>query len=185
MNWSQDIQFFTWIAAGLAALITASLAIVNFRNSIHERSLDLRWRMADAARTFVQELHSDKRANDAISMLDWLDMDRGAEAESEHIKRAELMRIMSAPADYTFSQREHYVLQCFDWLFYYVDRMEQNIQDGLFPFDSVKYTFLSYYETVARDRGTFDKFAADRRYLLAPKFWKRFDADDFWKSSSV
>ncbi len=184
MNLPQEIQFFSWIAAAAGAIVTAVLAIINFRNSIRERRLDLRWKMANAARVFVQETHSDKRANDAISILDWLDMDRGAETESEHVKRSELVRIMNAPADHTFSHREHYVLQCFDWLFYYIDRMEQNIQDGLFPFDSVKYIFLSYYETVARDRGTFDKFAADRRYLLAPEFWKRFDTDDFWKMSA-
>jgi hypothetical protein len=185
MTLSDEVQFFSWMAAGITALVTAGMAIVNFRYSIKERRLDLRWKRANAATEFVQEMHSNCHTSGAISILDWLHLNKksvGAiEGKVEHITRPELLRILSAPDDHPFSQYERQVLLCFDWLFYYIDRMEQNIRDDLFSFDRVKYIFLPYYETISKDRGTFDKFAVDRRYLLARHFWRRFDGDDSWR----
>lgn len=181
MTLTQDVQLVTIIAA----IVTACMAIVNFRKSIEERRLDLRWKMANAATAFVHEMHLDKRTGDAISMLDWLHLDKkpagDAEEEPKHIKHADLMRILSLPDDHICSPHEHYVLQCFDWLFYFIDRMEQNIRDGLFLFDNVKYIFLPYYEKISKDRSIFRAFTVKHRYLLADGFWTRFDDDDFWK----
>jgi hypothetical protein len=186
MTISDDIQVISWMAATIAALVTANLAIINFRNSIKERHLDLRWKMANSAAVFVREMHSNQHSSDAVCILDWLHINKeppnDAGTRGEHISLAQLIGIMHAPGDRVFNERERDVLECFDWFFYYIDRMEQNIRDGLFSFDSVKYIFLPYYEKVAANRAVFDEFALSRRYLLAPRFWKRFDNDQFWKT---
>jgi hypothetical protein len=63
----------TQIAGALIAFAEATLAIASFGWSIYERRRDLRWRKAQAARDFVNEMHQHEVVGPAIFMLDWLD----------------------------------------------------------------------------------------------------------------
>src|SRR5687768_3903735 len=65
------VQLISWIIAMAAAVITALLAISNFKKSIRERKLDLRWKQASIAKEFVNEVHENKFSGAAIQMLDW------------------------------------------------------------------------------------------------------------------
>jgi hypothetical protein len=182
MTVSEEIQ----IAAGLGAFATALLAIVSFSISIYERRRDLRWRKAQAARDFIHEMHRHPLTSEAFFFLDWCDAaspPQGEANEKRCVRYDELVAIVGASRAPDLNETARHVLHCLDWLFYYIDRMEQNIRDGLFDFDSVKYCFLPYYEKISKNRGEFDKFSVEHRYLLAPTFWKRFDDNRFWPAA--
>jgi hypothetical protein len=182
--WIQDLQAASWFVAVVVGLVTACLAITNFRNSIKERRLDLLWKRANAANEFVHEVHLNKDSLGAIEILDWLYFGRGSSdspAKECKFQYADILETLAKWDSQEHDDDEHQILKCFDWFMYYVDRMEQNIRDGLFSFDNVKYIFLPYYERINSNRDIFNNFASGRKYLLAPKFWERFGDSGTWK----
>jgi hypothetical protein len=86
---------------------------------------------------------------------------------------------------------EYDSLLAFDWFFYYIDRMEQNIRGKLFDFENVRFVFIPYYlritQTPARKQ-KFDDFAKSRQYKLSRYFWERYnelDLDEVAKLNSL
>jgi hypothetical protein len=176
-------QLTFWIVAMIGGIITASLALINFRKSIRERQLDLRWKQADSAKEFVHEIHGNK-AGVAIEMLDWFILAKpvGADSSVPGLKYDDVLAAIPKISAKAFNEQEHYILDCFDWFFYYIDRTEQHILDGLFRFDNVKFIFYPYYKKISSNRELYDTFMKDRCYYLAPNFWKRFERDPAFKN---
>jgi hypothetical protein len=178
MTLPQEIQIFSWIAAAFLAIVTAVLAIINFRGSIRQRQLDLRWRKAQAAIAFIHDMHGHELAAAAFFMFDWLDSKTQSpveiQAKGPLLTYAELVGLVCSSDEDVLNDSQHHILHCLDWLFYYVDRMEQNIRDGFFEFDNVKYIFLPYYEKISKHRNVFNKFSVKHRYLLVPDFLEAF-----------
>jgi hypothetical protein len=172
MTWFQEFEVFFWMVTGVGAVATAILAILNYRK-------DLRWRKAQAARDFIHEMHEHEVTKPAIYMLDWLNSRTHSMIETSSkapcISRDDLFKVASGSdepiTDYDLA------LECLDWWFYYIDRMEQHIRDGFFKFEHVKYIFLPYYQKFFKhpeDRDVFERFSINQGYVLAPHFWERF-----------
>ena len=173
-------QLASWIAAIIAGLTTAAIAIRNFRKSIDERKLDLLWKQASAAKDFVHEIHENEFAFAAISMMDWFVIDKAGnfnKGKITELKYPEVLEAIPKIKDRSYNDKEHYILDCFDWFFYYIDRTEQHIVDGLFLFDNVKYIFYPYYRKIYQNKELYLLFMKERYYLLAPDFFKRFESD--------
>lgn len=174
-------QLATWFVTIIVGVITAAIAIRNLRKSIRERELDLRWKQANAAKDFVHEIHENKFAFAAISMMDWFVIDKADNFDktkiSEKLKYPDVLEAIPKIKDRSYTDREHYILDCFDWFFYYIDRTEQHIADGLFLFDNVKYIFYPYYRKIYQNKELYLLFMKERYYLLATDFFKRFEMD--------
>lgn len=161
-NIFNDAQLAAWVFAALGAGVTAVLAIVTFRQSIEQRKLDLKWRKADLANDFISTLHENEDARHAIEVFDWMHAREKTNDGNEHdLKYEKVLQVLERASRfvqfngkaYTYlheADLTNYKLLCaFDWFFFYVDRMEQHITDGLFDFDNVKYIFLPYFEKLA------------------------------------
>jgi hypothetical protein len=175
-----NLQLISLIVATVVGIITAIIAIINFRKSIIERKLDLLWKKANAAKEFVGEIHENQFSGAAISMLDWFVIDKTDNYDKKRvteIKYSEVLAAIPKISSKSYDDKEHYILECFDWFFYFIDRAEQHINDGLFLFDNVKYVFFPYYKKIKKDMNLYELFMQERCYLLAPNFWKRFEAD--------
>jgi hypothetical protein len=175
------IQVIFWTTSIVVAITTAIIALANFRKSILERKLDLRWKQATAAKEFMAEIHTHKFSGAAISMLDWFEIGDDDNFDkkriTEKIKYEEVLAAMPKVINETCSDREHYILECFDWFFYHIDRTEQHIADGLFLFENVKFIFFPYYKKIRKHKGVYENFMKKRYYFLAPDFWGRFEND--------
>jgi len=181
----EEVQVIFWIATMVAGIATALIALSNFRKSIRERRLDLLWKQANVAKEFIHEIHTNKFSGAAISMLDWFVIDKADNFDTtritEKIKYEEVLVAIPKIIDRTYNDREHYILDCFDWFFYYIDRTEQHIADGLFLFDNVKFIFYPYFKKISQNKELYEVFMKERYYLLAPNFWKRFEAELIFK----
>lgn len=176
-----EVQLISWIIAMIAGIITAIIAISSFRKSIRERKLDLLWKQANVAKEFIHEIHTNKYSGAAISMLDWFVIDKADNFDTSKITEIEYEEVLVAIPkiiDRTYNDKEHYILDCFDWFFYYIDRSEQHIVDGLFLFDNVKYIFFPYFKKIYQNKELYETFMKERCYLLAPNFWKRFEKEN-------
>ncbi len=174
------VQLVSWIIAMIAAITTASIAISSFRKSIRERKLDLLWKQANVAKEFMNEVLTNAYSGKAILMLDWFVIDKSDYTDTSgisHIDYAEVLEAIPKIASRTYSEKEKHILDCFDWLFYFIDRTEQNINDGLLRFDNVKYIYYPYYKKIYEHRSLYESFMKDRCYLLAPNFLKRFETE--------
>ena len=169
----------------IAASITAGIEIRTFKKSIAERKLDLLWRQANAAKEFVHEIHNHESSGAAILMLDWYVIKKVDKFDIKRIimiKYEEVLAAIPKIAKKEYNDQEQYILDCFDWFFYYIDRAEQNILDGLFRFENIKFVFYPYYKKIALNRDLYELFTKERCYLLASKFWKRFEEDPTFKN---
>lgn len=177
----EDAQLIVWVVAFIAGLISAIIAIRTFQNSIDERKADLAWRQANASRELVKELHENSNAIAAVSMLDWFSIDQPDNYDKSRmieINYEEVLVALPKLCVKNFTDKEHYILQSFDWFFYYIDRMEQYIQDGLITFNNVKYIFWAYYKKINANEAIYYKFMDERNLVLAHKFWDRYKTDN-------
>jgi hypothetical protein len=76
---------------------------------------------------------------------------------------------------------EIYIRDCFDWFFYFMDRIEHYILRSLIDFDDVKAVFKTYAHKIARDRETYNGFLRFHEYELAGKFLDRYDNPSAWE----
>lgn len=174
------VQLISWIIAMIAAITTALLAISSFRKSIRERKRDLLWKQANVAKDFMNEVLSHKYSGKAILMLDWFIInttDFVDTSKTTQIKYQDVLEAIPKIATKTYNETEKDILDCFDWLLYYIDRTEQYILDGLFLFDNVKYIYYPYYKIIYQQRSLYESFMKDRCYFLAPDFFKRFETE--------
>jgi hypothetical protein len=180
-------QLLSWIIAMIAAIVTAKVAISNLKKSIEERRVDILWKRANAANEFIHEMHENKQSAAAVSMLDWFRVDKLEIYQTNKISRISYTEILKAiekfcdnnhsskERDNNYSPNERYILECFDWFFSYIDRIEQHIKEGLFLYSHVKPIFFPYYLKISENRNVYNEFMKLRNYTLAIKFWERFE----------
>lgn len=178
-GYAKDILAFCATAFGLFA------AVNGFNNNIKEKKASRRLEQAKMARQVIAEMHSNKDASAAVMMMDWFSTDISYlpgfdEAAKEMIRKIdfnEVVVVLPKVREENLSPKEMVILRCFDWFFYYIDRIEQHINDGMIRFDNVKYVFLPYYEKIKSNEAVFNAFMKNRDYLLAPQFWKRYEQE--------
>lgn len=180
-----QVQLVSWIIAIIAGVITALIAINSFRESIRERQRDLLWKQANVAKDFMNEVLTHEFSGKAILMLDWFSIDKTDYLDISKVTQINYEEVLEAIpkiATRSFNKKEKDILDCFDWLFYYIDRTEQHIIDGLFRFDNVKYIFFPYYKKIYQHKSLYEDFMKDRCYFLAPNFLKRFETEEVFNN---
>ncbi|MGE0635795.1 MAG: hypothetical protein AB7G44_07265 [Bacteroidia bacterium] len=177
LSLDKQVAAFSGIVAVLAGIITAIVALSNFRQSILQREAELKWKQASIAKDLVKEIHDHPRSSNAILMLDWFTCHRihdFSQKEATTIDYKDVLETLPKVRNPNPGEKELYILDCFDWFFYYIDRLEQYIRDGLINFDNVRHIFFPYYEKITNNKNTYDAFMEARLYKLAPEFWARY-----------
>jgi hypothetical protein len=167
----------------VTAVTGGAFALYGLFSGLRVRQSELKLNQAKTAHEFIKEIHAHEKASQAIKMFDWfeIDMDEGNgktncisyENMIEHLKKFNEKQENLKEMDKEVKE----MMNCYDWFFYYLDRLEQGIYDKLIRFENVYYIFLPYYNKYAANdehREVYDRFIAHRGYTLVPHFWNRF-----------
>lgn len=162
----------------LAAAIGVVIAFLKFRNEIssnrEQRERDLRWRQADAGKKLNDEMLTDPEAWAAMQMLDY--SGREFELPSKEkavITDADWLRILN-PATDVKGEKDVFIRDCFDSLFYYMATLEHYIGSGLIRSDDVAYPLSYYVPLMSTHRTIIDAYLERYRLNGARNFLGRF-----------
>ena len=73
------------------------------------------------------------------------------------------------------SNADRYIRDCFDWFFYWFDRIQHYINRQLIDLQDVEPVFRPYAKLIAHDRDTFYAFLDFHEYSLAKEFFENYD----------
>ena len=175
------IQVASWAAAIIAGLLAAFVAIRQLKLSTEQRQIELRWRQANAAKESINEIHGNSWAKNAVIMFDLSEGKHHRLTFVEEKHRVEICYekdvIPALEKSYReCSDIEQDIAYCFDWFFYFVDRIEHYIRTDLIKFEDVEDVFRPYSEKVKEHEQVFETFMNKHSYKLANAFWKRYGA---------
>lgn len=174
MDWFEVISKSVAILGGI---LLAIKAIIELSASTAQRTQDLRWKKANVARELIKEIHADKRAMDAIEMLDWgsgrheYSPEEGGDVR---VGEEDVVRALGKGRPQAVSKKDEFVWESFDWLFYYLDRLEHSIRTGLIDFEDVHDVFRHYADLIQARRQTYDRVITTQDYRLVAPFLDRF-----------
>jgi hypothetical protein len=153
-------------------------AIYEIGASRKQRAEELRWKQANAARELLDDIHNHEQAGQAIHMPDWCDggfeykiNDDGFRCRIDYPDVVNALAMNSAESQH---DRSAFIRDCFDWLFYRIDRIEHYIRRGLIQFDDVGDVFEVYAREVAHHEQVYSDFLRFHEYDLARIFFARF-----------
>jgi len=159
--------------------VAAIKGLYEMGESTKQRKAELRWRRANAARELITDIHRDPRASNAVLMMDWSEGTHEYQIEPGRKEvfsyKDVLSALRKAQAD-CLEPRERFIRDCFDWFFYYVDRIEHYIETGLIEFTDVESVFKSYGIKVKEHKEVYEPFIASRGYELITRFRQRYEA---------
>lgn len=173
-DWGQLLGYFIAVPA---AVFGFAKAIYEISASRKQRAEELRWKQAQAARELLDDIHQHEFAKQAIHMMDWVD------GSAEYKIRDNLNVVIDYPAvlkALDLNQGEacddssRYIRDCFDWLFYRIDRIEHYIRRGLIQFEDVRDVFKVYARQVESREDVFNSFLRFHEYSMAREFFARF-----------
>jgi hypothetical protein len=171
-NWTDYVQAGSWVAATITAMIGVFKFGQEHRKAREQRAeeiqarqeanraaeRELEWRRASSAQASLEKMESDRRAADAMLMLDWDGRDFSDGNETWTLRKEEVIAALRVQGD-GFNNAEIYVRDAFDHLFWHFERIQHQINVGLITLDHVRFP-LAYL--VALMDQTPDEFA---RYL--------------------
>jgi hypothetical protein len=145
-----------------------------------QRKSELRWRQANAAKESINDIHRNDWAKNAVTMFDWsegkqrltfVEKKKSIEISYEEDVISALKKSYNECSDI-----EHDIVYCFDWFFYFIDRIEHYIRTKLIEFEDVEDVFRPYNEKIKKHEQVFETFMNMHSYKLANDFWKRYGA---------
>lgn len=169
----------SWSAAVVGGLVAAFAAVHQMKSNIEQRRSELRWRQANAAKEIIDDIHHNDWAKNAVTMLDWSEGNHGCEfKEGKPVEISYLKDVIPAlqKIQPECSSVEQDIVYCFDWFFYFIDRVEHYIRTSLIEFEDVKEVFKPYNKKIRMHKQVFEDFMSAHSYESASNFWKRYDA---------
>lgn len=173
------IQALAWIGTVIATVFAAFKAISEVRANRLQRAEELRWKQANAAKEIIKDIHSNNRAGNAAAMLDWsegkcrltFEGNKSVEISYEKDVIPALRKPLSECLDL-----DRDIVYCFDWFFYYINRIEHYIRTNLIEFEDVEDICRLYSKKIKRHEKVYERFMNTHSYTLAIEFWKRGSA---------
>lgn len=167
-------QLTAWFAAIIGGYIAAQKAIAEMHASTRQREEELRWKQANSAKELIADIHHHPLASSAVRMLDWsegtTDYQLSPATAPRKIGYTEVLSALRKP-QVDSDEVEKYVQECFDWFFYYIDRIQHYIDRGLVTFADVQSVFKAYAIKIFCHEDIYEKFMLSKQYDLALKFW--------------
>lgn len=170
--WKDVIQVAAWIVAVVGGVGGLTLSIL-------QRRADLQWRRTNKAQELIDDIHHHALASQATHMLDWY----GSQAPFEYTLKDGVRRSLSHSQVVEALELDRrdckldtqiFVHDCFDWFFYFVDRIEHSINRRLIDRLDVEPIFKPYAKILGRDWEMFENFLKSRQYAHAKKFFESY-----------
>jgi hypothetical protein len=170
-----------WGVAIIGGLIAAFVAIIQLDLNVKQRKNELRWRKANAAKESINDIHSNNWSRNAVTMLDWSEgkQHRLKFEGKDNIKISYKDNVIPAlgKLQSECSDLEQNIVDCFDWFFYFIDRIEHYRRTNLIEFEDVKDVFSIYSKKIKKHEELYENFMKAHSYELAIAFWKQFDVN--------
>ena len=162
---------------GAIGVLVAAWAL---RNNARTRREDLRWRVANSAHDLLDEIHRHEFAVEAVTMLDSHLAGHSYDAAdaSLNCRNITLKEISEALTDKHRTPSEKYIYQCFDWFFYYLDRISYLNSEGLLNVNDVAGPLLPYAEVLQKNWASFESLVHDHCYRNVEGFLRKVKASD-------
>ncbi|MDR4467895.1 MAG: hypothetical protein MRJ68_06280 [Nitrospira sp.] len=173
-----DVKALVDIGSLVVATVVAIFGILKIKSEIEQsreqRIEDLRWRKAQAGKTLNDEMLADRRADDAMRMLDYGGRTYSIkEDETTKIKTPEMLHALRIE-NLTFTPTETFIRDSFDQLFYHMGNFEQSIRSKFVEFSDVENPVGYYVNRLAKNRPVFEKYLVRYELILAQAFLDRF-----------
>jgi len=139
------IEFWSKLFGIAFGMVAAIVALWQFGHSLGQNKKELRWKQAGLAREMVNKMLDDE-GWDAMLMLDWEDQGREFEIKKEVkevIKREDIDKALAAEGR-TFTDKEVFIRDRFDRLFFLVGQLESAVKSNLVKIGDVRFP-LSWY----------------------------------------
>jgi hypothetical protein len=167
------VQLCTWAVAAIGGLVAAFKAVREMRENREQRQRELSWRQASAAKELIDSLQADARANDAMTMLDWSGRPFMVGDERFVVTTEGMVNALRTDQARPFDGEEVFIRDCFDHLFFHLDRIGHFVHEGLVRFEDVGYP-LEYYVRQMADRvSVFTGFMSAYGYRRALQLLER------------
>lgn len=166
-----------WAAAIVGGGVAAFAAIIEMRANIKQRFAELRWRRAKAAKEILDDIHHHQRASSACTMMDWHEGAHEYEIQPDvrhKISYPQIIAALRKGQTQCKDAHEVFIVDCFDWFFYFIDRIEHYIRSGLVDYEDVAPVFKPYASKMQSDWDVFRAFTEARGYESAIAFWNRY-----------
>jgi hypothetical protein len=173
------IQVVSWGVAILGGLIAAYVAIHQLKLNAEQRKNELRWKQANAAREIINDIHSNIWAKNAVTMLDWSEGNHRLKFEDKNsveisYEKDVIPALKKSQSE--CSDLDQDIISCFDWFFYFINRIEHYIGTDLIKFEDVEDIWRLYGEKIKRQEEVYETFMITHSYKLAIDFWKQHGA---------
>ena len=177
-SFKDSIQVVSWVVLSVGGLVAAFKAIYEVKQNREQRVKELRWSRANAAKGVLDELFSNPQAQNAILILDWSERQREYEIKkgiNQLISYGEVLAALGRAQKADLNDKEVFITDCFDCLFYLVDRIEHNIRIKLISFEDVDAPLRRYARKIKAQQEIYENFMKSHGYDLAIQFFRRFE----------
>src|SRR5260370_27595918 len=168
-----------WRVAGVGGLTAAALGILQAIQNRQLREKELRWKQAESGKHLIDEIFDEDLSNSATLILDSWDRTYKVPG-GDKVKLAwnDVVRALDMKFFDEDNPQNDFVRDCFDMLFYYLDRLEHLIQAGLTTFEDVRLPIEYYVDMLAEreDRTVIEAYIRACKYQKIWKFLDRFPA---------
>ncbi len=168
-------QVGAWIVAIVGGLTAAGLGIWQAVQNREQRARELRWKQAQSAKELIDELFHENFSNFATLMLDsWARTYPVPQGGDITITWEEVLECLKVGSFQSEDAKSDFVRDCFDMLFYYLDRFEHLIQAGLTTFEDLRMPAQYYVDLMAEDKAVFVTYIEFCKYSNIWHFLDRF-----------
>lgn len=181
-DWIDLITLIGGIVAVGGGLVAAFKTIQELRQSRRQRCEELRWKQANIAKQLLDELFDREYSENAVLMLDWNKGQRKYVVGNESLMisykdvitalKKDQSDLTREPSD-GLSEKEIYIRECFDFFFYFVDRIRHYIKINLINFDDIKAPLKSYARKINDNGEVYYSFMQAQEYEYAEKLIKQ------------
>jgi hypothetical protein len=174
-GWAELVTLIGGLVAVVGGLIAAFKAIHELRQSRKQRVEELRWKQANVAKQLLDELFAHDYSENAVLMLDWNKGKReyAVGKESIIISYNDVLAALGKEQSDSLSEKEMYIRECFDFFFYFVDRIKHYININLTNFDDVKGPLKPYAKKIKAHRQVYESFMEAQEYEHAREFLRQ------------
>ena len=174
--WLENLKNAAIVITPVVGLYTILRGLADFRASTEQKKQDLRWKRAAAARELTTEIHKSTDAAAAIEMFDWWCCARSIKVDDVRIdmKPDDATNALALPAQNKATAEQMVIRDCFDWFFYYVDRIGHYVRSGLIDLGDVYPIFKPYARIVNSNREVFYAFLDQHDYDSAKWFFDQY-----------
>lgn len=178
-------DIFTLIGSSVTIIggfVAATLAIYNLILSRKIREKELRFKQAQMGKQIIEEMFDDEAAGNALLMIDFdqRSFDLGSRKKSI-ITRDDVLQALN-PLNKHEDRKTVFIRECFDGLFYFLDRIEHFVTIGLTTFEDVAVPIKYYATMMSKHKSILVKYIQLTQFERAHIFLNRFSV---WKTAAI